>query len=648
MKQQQMKNTLRSELSSKKIDLNFSFKQSDFSSSNGFKSIKKESSNEVHKMDHIMTGVEVLSKLDHTPHLHKNTKLQGSSMSNKEGPPSVHNIKQKKANDLRFINEPISLISDNKETPSLTEVKASDLIPFTNRENARKQKGKNSKKLTKFANFGIEISTHKGSDKILRSPGKRESHTNSKVKIKPNEVKRKGNKSKEKVQSDCNKIVRSPPISDSNGICNLNFANMNLNSLKSTSEFIKKQEKDSSAAARNHLYKLNSRMMNQNEADKIKPAQINQLAENMQDIYIEGKNSRQKEPVNKNLLRYINGFRFETPSSNTAESTTAATSMRKISNRFSPSMADGASIPDPILTESSDRRKPIFTPKLGSKNLMKQSLERINKAIKRYDKNIGPDNVPGLYQQYRNPSSPSQARENLESEGSSLFGSVIMLDDPKVMLSSNKELSENIANSIVCDSETNIENFTLGPAQFKQITENASNRNYDTDHKEDEDINLGRNKKDMQKFSSADRLHSKKRKYFVKPEPSGTNMLRYKSQISSPLVLVDGNSTFKRDRGSAPSVEPEIVQKLDFQKGVIIDKNYKTRSSLHRSDPIHIKFRESKSKIPITNQDFNPLGCQKYMGKFRMRDSRQSRACHSMKRTIKIGKNKKIPKDFFS
>lgn len=104
MKQQQMKNTLRSELSSKKIALNFSFKQSDLSSSNGFKSIQKESSNEAHNMDNIMTGAEILSKLDRTPHLHKNMKLQGSSMSHKEGPPSVHNIKQKKANDLRYIN----------------------------------------------------------------------------------------------------------------------------------------------------------------------------------------------------------------------------------------------------------------------------------------------------------------------------------------------------------------------------------------------------------------------------------------------------------------------------------------------------------------------------------------------------------------
>lgn len=152
---------------------------------------------------------------------------------------------------------------------------------------------------------------------------------------------------------------------------------------------------------------------------------------------------------NKNLQKYVNSFRFQTPSSNTAESTTAATSMRKISNRFSPSMADGGNIPDPILTESSERRKPIFTPKLGTKNLMKQSLERINKAIKRYGKNIGPENAPGPFEFTRNPSSPSQAREHLESEESSLLGSVIMLDEPKMQFSSKKAVSENVTNSIV-------------------------------------------------------------------------------------------------------------------------------------------------------------------------------------------------------
>lgn len=69
---------------------------------------------------------------------------------------------------------------------------------------------------------------------------------------------------------------------------NSNFANNNFNNLKSTSEFLNKQEKDPSAVTSNHLYKFNSQVLHQNELGRAKPQQIHLPVENVQEIYIEG------------------------------------------------------------------------------------------------------------------------------------------------------------------------------------------------------------------------------------------------------------------------------------------------------------------------------------------------------------------------
>lgn len=241
---------------------------------------------------------------------------------------------------------------------------------------------------------------------------------------------------------------------------------------------------------------------------------------------------------------------MQTLSSNTAESTTAATSMRKISNGLSPGIAEVKTVSEPQNLEQSEDRKPRFTPNGGTKNLMKQSLERINKAIKRYGKNIGPDNLPGPFELTRNPSSPSQGRENLESEGSSLFGSIIAGDNGSSKLMHNKAFSENIANSIVCDSDTqDIENFTLGPAQFKGFKENQTLMKYESAHKQSGNMEMRRNKKIVPKYSSADRLHNHKRKFLINPEPNQVVLLRQKEEAPSPLVLVNDRDTyFDKDR----------------------------------------------------------------------------------------------------
>lgn len=94
MKQQSVKKNLKSALSSGKLELNYSRKSSDCSSSGGFKVRRTDSLNENHNMDNLVTGIRIFSNLEHNAHLHKRLKLQGSSLSSKEDAPSVHNIKQ--------------------------------------------------------------------------------------------------------------------------------------------------------------------------------------------------------------------------------------------------------------------------------------------------------------------------------------------------------------------------------------------------------------------------------------------------------------------------------------------------------------------------------------------------------------------------
>lgn len=272
---------------------------------------------------------------------------------------------------------------------------------------------------------------------------------------------------------------------------------------------------------------------------------------------------------------------------------------------------------------------------------MKQSLERINKAIKRYGKNIGPENLPGPFEIVTKPTSPSLARENLESEGSSLFGSVLASDCSNMH---KKAFSENVAESIVCDSDTqDIENFTLGPAQFKGLRNDSALKKYQTNQKEAGGAEVGRNRKYFPKYSSADRVNNHKRKFVVKQEPQKVSMHRNKGMVLSPLVLIDDhNAYFKRDRGSAPNVDHNVAQKLDFQNGIIIDKNYNGATSSVRSSRLsdHVNGQRNSNHAV-------PLGSQKYMGKFRMNQSRMSKVSNSMKRTLKMRKNKKFPSDFF-
>lgn len=129
--------------------------------------------------------------------------------------------------------------------------------------------------------------------------------------------------------------------------------------------------------------------------------------ENTKDIFIEGRNPESKfnkrnlqhTPINSNLQNYIENFRFETPNnmssgkllkfatpSSGGESLTTATSMRKLSQKMGYAVSSPLdSRGDSINTDFTP--VPRYTPGSTKKDLLKQSLERIDNAVKRYGQN---------------------------------------------------------------------------------------------------------------------------------------------------------------------------------------------------------------------------------------------------------------------
>jgi hypothetical protein len=189
--------------------------------------------------------------------------------------------------------------------------------------------------------------------------------------------------------------------------------------------------------------------------------------QNTQEIYVQGKNPEvklgnkrnvQMTPLNSNLQKYIESFKFETPlhsgggkimqfatPSSNGESITTATSMRKISHKFSPR----TNVQSPAESENSLKADHLrFTPNAGTKNLMQQSLERIDNAVKRYGKKID-HQQPGPFELSNTPAVlHSQLRDYLDSEGSSLYGGLQDGQTPMSKIPQRKVMSENAADSI--------------------------------------------------------------------------------------------------------------------------------------------------------------------------------------------------------
>lgn len=460
----------------------------------------------------------------------------------------------------------------------------------------------------------------------------------------------------------------------------------------------------------NHLYKFNvsNTKKLENENDKNQNGQS--FMENIRDIFIEGKNpdlvsngkrNLQKTPLNSNLQKYIESFQFETPiatnggkllnfatpSSNGASITTA-TSMRKM-NRFSPKVGIQSPLESrnaSLCEESSQKLR--YTPNAGTKNLMKQSLERIDKAIKRYNKNIDPNVQPGPFELTNKPHSFSQMREYLDSEGSSLFGGGIQIGNNPSAVTRPKAFSENVCNSIVCDSETqDIENFTLGPAQFKelrsnQVIKNLSSRNLIAEFQKENDkmdrmsrINKRRN---IGKHSSADRANPYSKSTYYSGAPKEFVVLANQNPINSPFGFVDSKHNFmRRERGSAPNIEITVGINNEVQNRVLIDEGYKYVSNrasakhniifkgldsrngrvprpskaFYSQSPSPSKYQDSRLTSGVKNANNKYVVSRPQDGRSSLGSSNRGTLKLGKKGTIDILKNskdkKKFPKDFF-
>lgn len=178
-------------------------------------------------------------------------------------------------------------------------------------------------------------------------------------------------------------------------------------------------------------------------------------------------------------------MKFQTPSSGT-ESITTATSNRKISSKILPSYgvqstADSRS--ESISNEIGIRLK--YTPDSAidkfkrlddtregnSTKLLKQSLERIDNAVKRYGNNIEQSEMPSPFQ-LSHRVQIQNLRDYLQSEETNMPEDYFSVNSAGYFESAQKKqvYSENLANSVVCESENqNIDNFTLGPDQFAKI-----------------------------------------------------------------------------------------------------------------------------------------------------------------------------------
>lgn len=235
--------------------------------------------------------------------------------------------------------------------------------------------------------------------------------------------------------------------------------------------YLSKYNKNSNYVPSNHLYKFNAANMKKLENEQAKNQNSPPFVEDIRDIFIEGKNSDsafwskrgpQITPLNSNLQNYIESFQFETPiaanggklmnsatpSSNVASITTA-TSMRKMDIN-SPLVGNKSSSESRNVSLYNDScKKQRYVHNGGTKNLMKQSLERIDNAIKRFSKNNGTNVQAGPFELPSNSRSQSQNRDYLNSQCSSLFGGHMQIGNDPNSVIQPQAFSDSVSNTIV-------------------------------------------------------------------------------------------------------------------------------------------------------------------------------------------------------
>lgn len=307
--------------------------------------------------------------------------------------------------------------------------------------------------------------------------------------------------------------------------------------------YLTKHEVSTNLPSSNHLYKFKSNLP-KNTPDAPIPNHLIRLPiENTQDIFVQGKNpdmfvsqkrNIQHTPLNSNLQKYIESFVYETPSTHSggkllkftapstgAESITTATSMRKNPHRVTPN----GYIQSP--TESRNESfnvdfntKLRYTPSSGKNDLLKQSLERIDRAVRRNGKQLNSyDEVPPL--EFKHALSHAQLREYLDSEEGSTNSRVQVGLNPIPSWKKNniRAFSENVTSSIAYESEVgDIENFTLGPEQFSKLQPFASQKaasskrlieEFQKEKDRQQRVSRRNLKRNEGKFASADRIKIK-------------------------------------------------------------------------------------------------------------------------------------------
>jgi hypothetical protein len=355
--------------------------------------------------------------------------------------------------------------------------------------------------------------------------------------------------------------------------------------------FLNKHSSNNNSILSNHLYKFSApvyKTKQKNEMLKLAPSQI-QAEQDLHDIFIEGRNSvdvknnnpdlrRTPMNINQRVCDNINYFdvplqhhnsaaKFQTPSTG-GESITTATSIRKISSKIVTnygikSPADSRC--DSINTEVGIRLR--YTPESANKNnLMKQSLERIDNAVKRYGSKINTNNMPAPFDM-TNRVQLQQLRDYLQSEEGScpddyLAGHIMLSQDP---VENRQAFSENVSNSIVCDSENaNIENFTLGPDQFAKIKQQnpdkGAARNLISEFRKEAEnrksSGMQKKRRSINKYPSADQRHTHKNGLMNSNANFADVVLTNHNSGSKYGHMSEPRDSFmKQTRGSAPSLK---------------------------------------------------------------------------------------------
>ena len=461
----------------------------------------------------------------------------------------------------------------------------------------------------------------------------------------------------------------------------------------------------------NHLYKFSNPLMKEDYNSSIKNI-ANQSIKQVKDVdpeyhakCLELLNKRliQRTPISSNVINGPNSFKFETPAhhndsenqtnfktpSSGAESLTTATSMRKISNKASKNygiMSPGDSRWDSIATDIGVKFR--YTPISWEKGLMKQSLERIDNAVKRYGKKIYSNEVPPPFEVI-NGINNEQIRSYLQSENGSVLDSMQMHSIPFTginMYMQNQAYSEQLVNSIVWESDLqDADNFTLGPAQFSNLdvfsnkNGNSSSKNLINEFRKEEvwgnkPYLKNKKRRSIGKFASADRASSQRNTIANDRNMDGNIMLRNHNVHQNPFIINNQNNVLNRERSSAPIIEIWIKSSEDNENGTVMDERYNPVSSSIRTNAqrnsgnkdINLKVMDSKKGKGIRQnrvyysqspsppfQEYN-LRINNFKGSNKHVDlkigkNKEGSKLHNMqKRIMRAGSNnKKFPKDFF-